>query len=51
MRGPPYAKIYVCRELPDVANALGLDCSLYQSQGIWPIILIAVACAILCKGG
>ncbi len=37
----------LCTRYPDIAKKLGIDCP----EGCWPIILIAVACILLCEGG
>lgn len=44
----PWTRIYLCSEQKWIAEALELDCP--ATPGMWPIILIAIACAILCKG-
>jgi len=36
----------LCTRYPDIAERLGIACP----KEMWPIILIAVACAILCEG-
>jgi len=38
----------LCTRYPELAKQLGVEC---PKEMIWPIILIAVACAILCEGG
>lgn len=39
----------LCQRYPAIAAELGIECD--KQHGMWPIILIAVACAILCEGG
>ena len=36
----------LCQRYPDIAKQLGIDCP----EHIWPIILIAVFCAVMCEG-
>ncbi len=39
----------LCIRYPKVAKELGIDCQSEGKEEMWPIILIAVACAILCE--
>ena len=40
----------LCLRYPEIAKKLGVQCP-KDPDAMWPIILIAVACAILCEGG
>ncbi len=47
--GQPYfsqVAYELCQRYPDIAKQLGIQCP----EEMWPIILIAIACAILCEG-